>query len=111
LGTTFDTSTWVDTATTPELVRQAISMLYVHRVYNRTYSGDRDNMNDYSMWLRAEANALLDGLIAGSIIIPDIDVPLTGSPSFYPNDLSSALEPDYYDKSLGGNKFSGGEKF
>jgi hypothetical protein len=111
LATAFDTTTWVDAVTTPELVRQVIAMMYVHRLYNRAYSGDPDNMNDYAMWLRAEALNLIDGLIAGSIVMDGITVPTTGDPSFYPNDLSSSLEPDYYDKSLGDAKFNTGGKF
>ena len=40
LDSPFDVSTWVDSTTTPKLVRTIISKLYVAWLYDRQYSED-----------------------------------------------------------------------
>jgi hypothetical protein len=110
-STAFDTSTWVDTTNTPELVKSVIAMTYVSWYYNRTYSEDQENLNDYAVWLLGQANALMMGIIDGSIILPGVVVPSVGTPAFYPNDASSALCPTFEDPSLGDSSFSMGQRF
>lgn len=107
----FDTSTWLDASTTPPIVQQILSMLYVSWFYNRQYSEDQEHVNVYATLLRAEAEALMVGLLDGSIIMPGQPISTADGPSFYPTDSSSAQEPTSYDKSLGDASFSMGVVF
>lgn len=102
-----DTTTWVDPVTTPDLVRTVITMLYVSWLYHRTYSEDEGD-NEYAVRLAEKAEALIMGIIDGTIDLPGIDTG-AGQPSFYPTDASSALEPTADDPSLGPAKFSMGQ--
>jgi hypothetical protein len=105
------TDVWVDVDTTPTLIRSLIAMYYASWLYNKFYSEDQDALNNYALWLFGQANDLMTALISGAIVIPDVILPSTGSPSFYPNDASSALEPTSDDTSLGDASFSVGKVF
>lgn len=112
LNSAYDTTLWVDDTTTPELVRTIIAKMYVSWFYDRQYSENQDEGNDYAALLRANAEALMTGLLDGTIDIPG--VPQVGSglgPIYYPNDASSAMEPTDDDMSLGPAKFSMGKVF
>jgi hypothetical protein len=111
LSAGFDLSTWVGPGTTPDLVKSAIAMTYASWLYNKHYSEDQENLNDYAVWLLGQANAIMTGLIDGSITVPGVEAPTVGAPSFYPNDSSSALAPTWEDPSLGGASFSMGQRF
>ena len=102
-----DTTTWVDNNTTPKLVRTIISKMYASWWYQRQYSEDTDAKNPYAQALATNAQMLLDGIIDGSIIIPGI-VDTAGNISFYPTDVSTALDPRDFpdDPSVGPAKFS-----
>lgn len=111
LSQVYDTSTWVDALTTPTLVRKIIAMLYVGWYFQRAYSEDAD-LSTYGLLLVAQAQKLLDGLIAGSIVLPITEAPAplnNDRPSFYPTDASSALDPTVSDMSLGPAAFSMGQ--
>lgn len=112
LKSAYDTTLWVDNNTTPDIVKVVIAKLYVSWIYDRTYSENQDQGNDYAALLRANAEMLMTGLLDGTIDIPT--VPQVGSgigASFYPNDASSILEPTEDDPSLGPAKFSMGKVF
>lgn len=66
----YDTSTWVDSNTTPSLIRKIIAMQYVAWYYERAYSED-GGQNTYSDRLFQQAEALIEGLITGAIDLPD----------------------------------------
>lgn len=107
----YTVSGWVDTTTTPSLIRKIIAMLYTGWYFQRTYSEDQD-VSTYGVMLIGQAETLIDGIIDGSIglvdALPGID--LGGSvPVFYPSDESSALVPTIDDSSLGPAKFSMGK--
>lgn len=92
LGLTFDTSTWADEDTTPELVRKAISMLVAAWTLKRTYD---ENTNEESRWadqLEEMARGLIVNIQTGLIDLLDvIGVPvLTEGPDFYPNDATGS---------------------
>jgi len=111
LGSITDTSdTWVDTLTTPKLVRTIISKLYIAWLYDKQYSEDIEVGNNYADRLKENANNLIAGLLAGTIELPGI-VDISGSPVFYPTDASSAMEPTLEDPSLGPAAFSMGMRF
>lgn len=107
----YDTSTWVDAATTPLLVQTAISKLFVAWAYRRQYSESiLETDAAYAALLEQNAELIISGLIDGTIVLPGVTT-LTGTPSFYPTDASSAMWPTFDDPSLGPNKFSMGTTF
>jgi hypothetical protein len=111
LDNALDVTTWVNDVTTPEIVKTIIAMLYVAWLYDRQYSEDQEQGNDYAALLRAQAAALLAGLIDGSIIIPGNEVENVGAPEFFPTDTSSAMEPTDMQPELGGASFHMGVSF
>jgi hypothetical protein len=110
LHTVYDTSTWLDPITTPAIIKVIIAKTYAAWVYDRQYSENQDQGNDYAAMLRTNAEMLITGLIDGTIDIPGI-LPIGGIPSYYPNDASSAMVPTLEDPSLGPAKFSMGKMF
>lgn len=112
LAVAFDTSTWTNDTTTPELIKVIISKTYASWLINRFYSENQDEGNDYANGLLENAEMLISGLLNGTITIPGGPTPSTPRiASFYPNDASSAQEPTYDDMSLGGPYFSLGRSF
>jgi hypothetical protein len=110
LDSPFDITTWVDSTTTPKLVRTIISKLYVAWLYDRTYSEDIEAGSNYADRLKENAEMLLLGLIAGTIELPGV-VDIAGSPVYYPSDSSSAQVATPDDPSLGPAAFSMGMRF
>lgn len=112
IGTTYDTSSWVSSSTTPQIVKTIIAMYYVAWTYDKLYSDDNDDTNAYADKLMAAADAALANILDGTTEIPGVDpTSNSGAPSFYPTDASSALDPTVEDPSLGGAKFSMGTIF
>jgi|SRR6185369_4903457 len=112
IASAYDTTTWLDPTTTPKIVKVIIAKLYVAWFYDRQYSENQDQGNDYAAMLRTNAEMLITGLINGTIDIPGVTpVGSAGGPAFYPNDASSAQEPTSDDPSLGPAKFSMGKVF
>lgn len=112
LSSAYDVTGWLNETNTPDLVKVIIAKTYVAWFYDRQYSENQNQGNDYAVLLRANAEALMTGLIDGTIDIPGI--PQVGSglgASFYPNDASSAMDPTLDDQSLGPAKFSMGKVF
>jgi hypothetical protein len=113
------TTTWIDSTTTPELVKMIIAMEYAGYYYNRQYSEviSDDNGKSYGDMLIMRAETMLAGVISGSILLAEVP---TGSPLnepvFYPTDASSTKEAvfnntDCNDSSLGPPMFSVGKVF
>lgn len=111
IGTVYDTTTWVDPASTPGLIRVIITKLYAGWVYDRAYSENQADSNPYAAMLKENAGMLIQGLIDGTIELPGVTPTSNPDPSFYPNDASSALEPTSDDPSLGPARFSMGRVF
>lgn len=113
LAARFDITAWVDSTSTPRLVRTIVAMYYVSFLYDRVYSTD-DELNAYAELLRRLADQNIDALVAGLIDLdddPNNDDVTFGNPAFYPNDASSALSPTFEDSSLGPASFSMGTVF
>lgn len=109
---TFDTTTWNSPSTTPGIIRSAIAMYYTAWLYDKTYSDDAE-ANAYATLLRQYADLNINGLIAGTIEIielPDVNVGVS-SPSFFPNDESSANCPTVDNPSDGPPSFTMGTVF
>lgn len=104
----YETSSWVDSDTTPKLVRSVIAMYYVSWIYDRTYSEEAD-LSSYGALLRLRADQLLASIVSGGVVLPDV-TPTSdiGSPEFYPTDASSLQTANADDTSLGGEKFTMG---
>jgi hypothetical protein len=109
LGVVIDVTAYLDPSSTPDIVRKIMAMQYVASYINRAQSSEED-LNNYALWLWANAETLIEGLIAGTLVI-DPTVPPGPDPSgplYYPTDASSAQEPTPDDMSLGGPAFSMG---
>lgn len=111
LDSVADTSTWVDSTSTPKIVRTIISKLYVAWLYDRQYSEDIADGSAYADRLKANAEMLIMGILDGTIDIPGVIATGSGTPGFYPTDASSALTPTFDDPSLGPAAFSMGKMF
>lgn len=112
LRVVYDTSTWVDSLTTPKLVRTAISKFYASWLYDRFYSENQEEGNDYALRLAENVESIMSALIDGRVVLPEDPEPaVSRGPSFYPTDASSAQEPTSSDPSLGGPWFSLGRSF
>ncbi len=90
MASAYDTSTWVDSSTTPALVRSCISMLIAAWEYMRAYS--EEDGTSYGMVLEARALALIESIANGSTELEEL--PGVGSASsiaeFYPDDLTGS---------------------
>lgn len=89
-------ASWVDFNATPLLIRSVIAMLYAAWYYDRQYSevGGAEGRSGfgtaYGALLRQNAGQLLEGIISGSISLPEVpSAGPTTSPLFYPTDTSS----------------------
>lgn len=112
LSSIYTTTSWVSPTTTPAVVKVIIAKTYTAWFYDRQYSENQDEGNDYAAMLRTNAEMLMSGLIDGTIDIPGETPTGAGSgASFYPNDASSAELPTSEDPSLGPAKFSMGLVF
>ena len=89
-----NTSTWLNTATTPSLVKTIIAKLYVAWLIDRQYSEDTD-LNAYATLLRQSAMALLQGILDSSIDLPGVIVTGDGLPSVYPTDTDPESGPHF----------------
>lgn len=98
LSNVYDVTGWVDTATTPSLVRRIMAMLIAAYLYRRQYSEDSDENPGYAVWLEGKAMALLAGVMDGSIDLTDVDVDpsTTALPTFWPNDLANIVGTEEY---------------
>lgn len=107
IASAYDTSTWINSATTPHLVRVAIAKKFVAWMYRRQYSEDLPDADAaYSALLDVNAETIIVGIVDGVIEVPGLPGESTQTPGFYPTDASSALEPTWDDMSLGPNQFS-----
>lgn len=107
IASAYDPTLWVDSTTTPHLIRVAIAKKFVAWMYRRQYSEDLPEADaSYSALLEINSETIVVGIVDGVIEIPGIPGGSTQTPGFYPTDDSSLLEPTVDDMSLGPNKFS-----
>lgn len=118
LASAYDTTTWVDSTTTPALVRSIIGMYYIAWWYQRTYAEDTGTAT-YADRLLRWAQMLINGILAGNTVLTDITTGVSSHnlPAFYPNDKSSATHAEDLDwadperGSVGPAYFTMGEVF
>jgi len=111
----YTVTSWVDTSTTPSLIRKIMAIKYAAAQYALSYSED-SNLSDYAVYLNRMADELLAGVVSGALDLIDLgsgqEFLSAGDPAFYPNDLSSALDPaDTGDTADGPASFSMGQVF
>jgi len=123
IASIYDVSLWIDKTSTPRIIQVIISKFYVGWLYDKFYSENQGEPNKYSQLVKANAQSLLDGILSGVIEIPGVPAVNPVTAAFYPNDASSAINPDtgYYDPNLrifipgdtstGPAKFSMGKRF
>lgn len=88
---------WLDPATTPELIRSIAGMLIAAKVYGRQTSSNAEEVDPYAVRLYNQAMAMLNGVIDGRLVLPELvgaGVAVTGTThitqdNFYPNDDAS----------------------
>lgn len=110
----YNVTGWTSNTNTPSLVRSVIAMMYVSWLYDRTYSEDEPNSNAWAVRLAEMADALIEGIVSGTIDLTDDDTTGTlqgTSASYYPTDASSAQVPTSLDPSLGPARFTMGVVF
>jgi len=85
-----DTSTWIDSDTTPGLIKTILSKLYVAWLIDRQYSEDEE-LSAYAALLRATALSLQMSIVSSDIDLPgsSTDDPGDGLPSSYPTDTTT----------------------
>lgn len=89
---TYDTSEWVDVATTPKLIRATIGKLVAAWEYLKAY-GEEDE-STYGSRMERQVYELLKEIDNGNVLLeeyPEIAGTLS-EPVFYPNDESNASE-------------------
>lgn len=113
LAPIYTVANWTTANNTPKLVRTIIAMHYVAWIYDKTFSVDSDETNDYAALLRSTADANILALISGAVILEEdpLTTSDTGTPVFFPNDTSSANPPSEDFPSDGGPAFMMGTVF
>jgi hypothetical protein len=97
LAQRYETTTWVDEASTPDLIRSIISMLVAAWEINRGPGAETMNdVDSYGEHLESSALALLGSLADGSILLEDDDSGgsggfATGQPIFFPTDVATTI--------------------
>jgi len=85
-------------------------MKYAAWFYRRQYS-EEGGTNEYADMLDKAAEALIQNIIDGTIIVVEIPNSTAGLAVFYPTDASSAMDPTSDDMSLGPPAFTVGRTF
>lgn len=67
----YNTELWTDADSTPALVQSILSMIYVGRIYQKTYAIDVENIDSYGSMLVADAEKLVQGIVNGSLTLTD----------------------------------------
>lgn len=90
-------ASWSTPGTTPALVREIIAKLIAAHVYARAFSSEVTGTPTWSQKLYDEAMGLIDGIVLGSITLPEVvETVDTGSrltrDFFWPNDTTGGTK-------------------
>jgi hypothetical protein len=90
LSSRYDTSTWTNETTTPEIVRVGLSMWIASYEYRRAYSeSTAATANSYADWLEKRGSFIIEGLQNGLIDIPGvIETSSPTTPLYWPDDTT-----------------------
>jgi len=90
-------NTWVDPASTPEVIRTIAGLVIAAKWYALLYAEDSTDDARYANWLYAQAMDLINGILAGNTAVIDPggevinDTGSFGDADFFPNDDSPAF--------------------
>ncbi len=93
LAQRYDTSLWLDVATTPALVISTMAM-WVAAAELRQVVSEEDGLASHAEWLENRVTVICDDIVSGSIdlgIVEDTTSSLGGGPEFHPTDATTAL--------------------
>jgi hypothetical protein len=86
-----DSTSWVDAASTPALIRVIISMLVAAWMYERTYSESTSDQPSWGQRLQRMVERILDGIANGTIgLIDDLNPMVTDTIAFLPDDSTGS---------------------
>jgi hypothetical protein len=90
----YDTTTWVDEATTPSLIRKIMSMLVAAWTYEAALSESTTDTNQYAALLEQRAMLLLSGVNEGTIDLSEVEgtVGASTGPAFWPTALTGSVQ-------------------
>lgn len=96
LSQRYDTTTWVDSSTTPPIVLNILAMQIAAFEY-RAAVAQEDGLEHYSDKLEARINQLVSAIATGALSLPsdypvDSTSSLGGGAEIFPTDASTALE-------------------
>jgi len=93
----YDTSTWLDSDTTPSLVLNLIAM-WVAAAYLRKIASEEDGLTTYADVLEARMEKICESIVDGIIDLPgyteDPSSSLGGSAAFFPDNAATQLWED-----------------
>lgn len=94
LGRRYDTTPWLNEATTPSLVLNLITMLVASYVLRKAFAED-EGAHEYPDWLEGRVLTMLEGISDGLLEIPgtdpDPESAVEGVPAFFPTDDATDL--------------------
>ena len=82
----FDTSLWVNTGTTPTIIKSIIAMIYVGRSGQARTQDNINGVDNYWTKLVEDAMRLLDSVIRGELVLRDEDgeiIPVISAGAIY----------------------------
>jgi hypothetical protein len=92
----YDTSTWLNSASTPQLILTLLSM-QVAAYELRRAAGEEDGRTTYADALDSRASAMCSAIVSGAVILPGAVVSDTGAlglgPSFFPDFGADQRDP------------------
>lgn len=116
LSSRVDTTTWINAASTPDIIITILSMLIASTMLRRSFPDIQDSDLEYCIWLERQAQSIIDMILDGTIDL-DPSSALSGQPAFWPTDQTgSSQQYDAAGNPIGDEfsediKFTMGSKF
>jgi len=82
-------STWTDPDLTPDPIRECAALLSAAEIYRIRFSEGAFSDPERAQVLYNQGMGILNGIIAGNIVIPSVDTTTFDSTYFAPNDAST----------------------
>lgn len=89
IAATYDTTLWVDPASTPTLVTNIVGMMVAGWVYDRQFSEEAATGDSYGQRRLLEAYALLEAVVDGTYVLDDVTPVVDGTATGEPSVLES----------------------
>lgn len=95
----YPVDTWINEATTPDMIRSLVSMLIAGFMYNAQNAENASDAGSWGTWLINYANKCIASLAGGKTQLPGVVREDFTYPSFWPTQVAT----DMADPTLGGN--------